>query len=214
MAKQIKLLLVEDHPVVLAGLATIFENEPDIKIVGKATDGAESIDKATELKPDVILMDIFLPRVDGFNAMTAIREKSPNTKIVFLTISQREEDLYKALRLGAQGYLLKTSSAFELVDAVRKSAAGENVLSPALASKLVKGFRHMVSEVPLSAREEEVLELLGEGLNNTEVSARLFISESTVRTYLRRLFEKLHVRNRMEAATYARDHLISPTHEG
>jgi DNA-binding NarL/FixJ family response regulator len=207
MAEKIKLLLADDHQVVRAGLSMIFAAQPDITVVGEAKDGAEAIYKALELKPDVVLMDVFMPRINGIEAMTAIREQAPEVKVIILTISAEEEDLLRALRSGAQGYLLKNSSAAELIEAVKKCAEGETVLTPSLAGKLVKELQHQTDETPLSAREGEVLQLVSQGLSNTEISGSLFISESTVRTYLRRLFEKLHVRNRVEAATYAHSHL-------
>lgn len=210
MNEPIKLLLVDDHPVVRAGLVTIFESEPGIKVVGEAQDSREAIEKAAALAPDVILMDIYMSGVDGLNTISTIKQKTPGARIVFLTVSQREEDLFRALRLGAAGYLLKSSSAAEVVDAVKKAAAGETVLSPALAGKLAREFQQQSAEVPLSSRESEVLDLIGSGCTNTEISKQLFISESTVRTYLRRLFEKLHVHNRIEAATYAKSRPISP----
>jgi len=210
MAEQIRVLVVDDHAVVRAGLVNILVAEADISVIGEASDGLEAINKALELKPDVILMDIFMPICTGLEATVAIREKLPEAKVLVLTISEREEDLFQALRFGAQGYLLKSASVSEVVEAVRKTAAGEAMLSPNIASKLVAEFRDKADEPRLSERETEVLRLVGEGLTNTEIGERLFIGESTVRTYLRRLLDKLHLRNRSEATAYAaRRHLAS-----
>ena len=214
MAQEIKVLVVDDHAVVRAGLANILGDEPDIRIVGEARDGVEAISKALELKPDVILMDIRMPRCGGLEAMVTIKESFPSASVLILTVSDQEEDLFQALRLGAQGYLLKGASITEVVDAIRRTATGEVMLSPYVVARLVAEFRDKEKangdELELSARELEVLQLLGGGFTNTEIANRLFIGESTVRTYLRRLLEKLHLRNRAEAVAYAaRHHLTS-----
>ena len=207
MDKAIRVLIADDHAVVRAGLVKILGAEPDITIVGEAEDGLEAIGKALELKPDVILMDIFMPRCSGLEATVAIRQKLNDTRLLILTVSDREEDLLQALRFGAQGYILKSASITELADAVRKVAAGEAMLSPHILTQLVAEFRQKADEPELSAREGEVLQLLGDGLTNTEIAYRLFIGESTVRTYLRRLLDKLHLKNRGEAIAYAARHL-------
>ena len=208
MAEAIRVLIADDHAVVRSGLANILGVEPDIKIIGEAKDGLEAIQKAEELKPDVILMDIFMPRCSGLEATVAIRQKLPDVKLLILTISDREEDLFKALRFGAQGYLLKSASVTEVVEAIRKTAASEAMLSPDIATKLVAEFSSRANKPKLSTRESEILQLLGEGLTNTEIANRLFIDESTVRTHFRRIRDKLHLRNRGEAIAYAtRNHL-------
>ena len=149
-----------------------------------------------------------MPRCNGLEAIIAIRELLPDVQVLILTVSDREEDLFQALRLGAQGYLLKSASVSEVAQAVRKTAAGEAMLSTYIATRLVAEFRKNADEPKLSSRETEVLQLVGEGLTNTEIANRLFIGESTVRTYLRRLLDKLHLRNRSEATAYAiRHHL-------
>lgn len=203
MAETIRVLIADDHAVVRSGLANILGAEPDIKIIGEARDGLEAIEKAAELKPDVILMDIFMPRCNGLEATVAIRQKLPDVKLLILTISDREEDLFKALRFGAQGYLLKSASITEVVEAVRKTAASEAMLSPDIATKLVAEFSSRANKPKLSTRESEILQLLGEGQTNTEIAKRLFIDESTVRTHFRRIRDKLHLRNRAEAIAYA-----------
>jgi len=199
----IRVLVVDDHPIVRAGLSNILGAESDITIVGEASDGLEAINKALELKPDVILMDIFMPRCSGLEAMTGIRERLPGARVLMLTISERGEDLLQALRLGAQGYLLKSATISEVVQAIRQAAVGEAMLSPHMTTRLVAELREKADEHQLSARETEVLQLLGEGLTNTQIAHHLFISESTVRTYLCRLLDKLHMKNRAEATAYA-----------
>jgi len=207
MAKVIRVLVVDDHAVVRAGLANILGAESDINIVGEARDGLEAISKALELKPDVILMDIFMPRCSGLEAIVTIKESFPDASVLILTVSDQEEDLFQALRFGAQGYLVKGATIDEVVEAVRRTAAGEVMLSPHIASRLVAEFRERADEPKLSTREAEVLQLVGEGFTNTEIGNRLFIGESTVRTYLSRLLDKLHLRNRAEAVAYSTRHL-------
>ncbi len=203
MAEQIKVLVADDHAVVRAGLATILGEQPDITIGGEAGDGLEATSKVLELKPDVILMDIIMPKCSGIDAMIAIRDRMPDARVLILTVSESEEDLFRALRFGAQGYLLKSANIDEVADAVRKVAAGEAMLSPHIVTRLIAEFRQKTDEPKLSTREMEVLQLLGQGLTNTQIASQLFISESTVRTYLRRLIDKLHLSHRTEAMAYA-----------
>ncbi len=203
MAEKITVLVADDHAVVRAGLATILGEQPDITIVGEAADGLEATSKVLELKPDVILMDILMPKCNGLDAMIAIRDRMPDARVLILTVSESEEDLFRALRFGAQGYLLKSANIDEVADAVRKVAAGEAMLSPHIVTRLIAEFRQKTDEPKLSTREMEVLQLLGQGLTNTQIASQLFISESTVRTYLRRLIDKLHLSHRSEAMAYA-----------
>jgi DNA-binding NarL/FixJ family response regulator len=206
MTEEIRVLVADDHSVVRAGLVKILGAEPDIKVVGEAGDGLEAINKAPEVNPDVILMDIFMPRCTGLEATAAIKEKNPDARVLILTVSEQEEDLLQALRFGAQGYLLKSATTTEIVDAVRRTAAGEVMLSPSIAAKLVAEFRQKANEPELSPREMQVLQLVGEGLTNSEIAQRVFVSESTVRTYLHRILDKLHLKNRAAAIAYAARH--------
>ncbi len=209
MVEPTRVLIADDHPVVRAGLVAILRADPNIKVVGEAKDGLEAISKSLELKPDVILMDIFMPGCTGLEVMAAIKDNLPGTKVLILTVSDQEDTVFQALRLGAQGYLLKSASINDVVDGVKRTAAGESMLSPGIVSRLLAEFRNNSNEPRLSAREIEVLKLLSEGLTNTEIGRRLFIGESTVRTYYRRLLDKLHLKNRVEAATYAAQHHIT-----
>ncbi|MCL0065942.1 response regulator transcription factor, partial [Dehalococcoidia bacterium] len=165
MAEVIRVLVVDDHAVVRAGLANILGAESDIRIVGEARDGVEAISKALELKPDIILMDIFMAGCSGLEAMIAIKESFRDARVLILTVSDQEEDLFQALRFGAQGYLLKGATITEVVNAVRRTAAGEVMLSPLVVARLVAEFRHKEkaadNELGLSAREMEVLHLVG-----------------------------------------------------
>ena len=207
MAEAIRVLVVDDCPVVRTGLISILGAEPDIVVVGEAGDGPEAIRKALELRPDVIIMDLRMPGMDGIAATREIKEKLPDANVVIFTDSEQEENVLRALRQGAEGYLLKSSTIEEVVDAVRLIAAGEVMLSQHAINLMVAEFRrredgtHPKSE--LSSRQMEVLHLVGECLTNTEVGHRLFISESTVRTHLRRLMDTLRLRNRAEVVAYA-----------
>jgi DNA-binding NarL/FixJ family response regulator len=209
MAKKIKVMIVDDHSAIRTGLVHILSVEPDIDIVGEAADGQEGIDKALELKPDLIVMDISMPRVSGLEATLSIKEQLPNTKILIFTVSEREQDLFQALRFGAEGFILKETNINEIPAAVRHIANGETILSPMVAKKLVDEFRNKTSESSLSTREAEVIELVGNGLTNSQVAERLFISEATVRTYINRVLNKLHLKNRAEAIAYSQRHLAN-----
>jgi len=200
----IRVLIVDDHPVVRAGLANVLGAESDIDIVGQARDGMEAIDKALELQPDVILMDILMPGgCSGLEAMVAIKEKLPSTRVLMLTISEREEDLFQAVRFGARGYLLKSASTDDIVTAIREVAEGQVILSPYIAGKLLDEFRKPFPDVTLSPREMEVLILVGKGLTNHQIAEQLVVTKGTVKTYLQRILEKLHLENRAEAMAYA-----------
>jgi DNA-binding NarL/FixJ family response regulator len=198
-----RVLIADEHAVVRAGLAKILEAEPDIRIVGDARNGSEAIDKSIELNPDIILMDIFMPGCNGLEAMAAIKERIPEVKIIIMTMSESKEDLCQALKLGAVGYLVKRVSEDELLEAVKRAFAGEVILPLNLVTALIDEIHEESTLLRLSAREKQVLDLLEECLSDAEIARRLFISERTVRTYLRRLLDKLHLKNRVEAAVYA-----------
>lgn len=204
MAEFIRVLVVDDHDIVRIGLADILGAESDIKVIGQSKNGLEAVNQVLQLKPDVTIMDIFLPGCNGLEAIVAIKEKWPEAKVLIWTTSEREEDLLQALKLGAQGYLLKNATITEMIQAVRRTAVGEMMLSSRMASKLVAEFRNKDKNSPnLSLREMDVLLLVAEGLTDSDIGARLFITERTVRTHLRRLLDKLHLKNRVQAAAYA-----------
>ena len=198
-----RVLIADEHAVVRAGLAKILEAEPEIRIVGEARNGSEAIDKSIELNPDIILMDIFMPGCSGLEAMVTIKERIPEVKIIIMTMSESKEDLCEALKLGAIGYLVKSASEDELLEAVKRAFAGEIILPLNIVTALIDEIREEPTLLRLSAREKQVLDLLEECLSDAEIARRLFISERTVRTYLRRLLDKLHLKNRVEAAVYA-----------
>ncbi len=201
---KIRVLIADDHPLVRTGLANILRAEPDIDIVGEARDGLEAINKALELKPDIILMDMSMPAgCSGLEAMVSIRGKLPETRVLILTMSERESDSFQVLRFGAHGHLQKTASVTEVVAAVRRAAAGEAVLPPAFAARVIAEFRQIHNnELKLSDSETVVLQLVGEGLSSAQIASRLSISESMVRTCLQHTIDKLHVKNRAKAVVY------------
>ena len=204
MTDRIKVLIADDHAVVREGIAALLNDEPDINIVAKVSNGNEAISKTIELKPDVIIIDISMPVCSGLEATSAISQQSPETKVLIFTISDKEEDLFQAVKYGARGYLLKSANLEEITKAIRQIHNGEAILSSYVAGKLLDEFRkNRTDGNPLSQREGEVLALVGEGLTNREIAEKLVVSPGTVKTYLQRILEKLHLNNRAEAMAYA-----------
>jgi len=210
--ESLRVLIVDDHALFRRGLQMVLEQEPDIEVVGEAADGHEALEKAQELMPDVVLMDVRMPKRTGIEATQEIKDLLPHAKILMLTISDEEADLYDAIKAGASGYLLKEISIEEVADAIRSVWAGQSRISPSMASKLLNEFaaiskrgdeRRQVPAPKLTDREMEVLQLVAEGLNNREIGQRLFISENTVKNHIRNILEKLHLHSRMEAVVYA-----------
>ena len=184
--------------------------ESGIEVVGEASDGAEGTELAVSSAPDVVLLDVRMPKQSGIEACVAIKAASPSTKIVMLTVSDEEADLYEAVKNGASGYLLKDSSIEEVAQAVRVVNEGQSLISPSMAVKLIDEFKQMSKPereqgpaLRLTDRELEVLRLVAKGLNNREVAKELFISENTVKNHVRNILEKLHLHSRMEAVVYA-----------
>ena len=208
----VRVLIVDDHALFRRGLQMVLEGEPDIDVVGEAGDGHEAVAAAEKTTPDVVLMDVRMPKRSGIEATRAIKEVLPSVKILMLTISDEEADLYEAIKAGASGYLLKEISIDEVANAVRSVQAGQSLISPSMASKLLTEFAAMVkrrderNQVPgprLTERELEVLKLVAKGMNNRDIGSELFISENTVKNHVRNILEKLHLHSRMEAVVYA-----------
>jgi len=195
-------LLVDDHPVVREGLRGMIDAEADLTVVGEAGSGAEAILMAESLCPDVVLMDLRMPDVDGVAATERILALLPATRIVVVTTYESDTDILRAVEAGAAGYLLKDASRSELADAVRDAARGKTVLAPTVADRLVRFVRQPVS-ASLSTREVEVLGLVATGKTNAEIGRELHISEATVKTHLLRAFNKLGVSDRTAAVTTA-----------
>jgi DNA-binding NarL/FixJ family response regulator len=210
----IRLLIVDDHPVVRDGLRGMFAGNQDFEVLGEASNGAEALTLAEVLRPDVILMDLRMPGVDGVTAIRQLSERAPNqegrTRILVLTTYDSDSDVVPAIEAGATGYLLKDSPREELFRAVRAAHRGEAVLAPSVANRLVNQLRSPVQEA-LSNRELEVLILIAQGLSNREIATKLFISEATVKTHLIHLYEKLEVNDRAAAVSAAYERgLLTP----
>ena len=208
----LRVIVVDDHALFRRGLQMVLDDEPDIELVGEASDGHEAVQRAGELMPDVVLMDVRMPKRSGIDAAREIKDLLPHVKILMLTISDDEADLYEAIKAGAAGYLLKEISIEEVADAVRAVVQGQTLISPSMASKLITEFQSLSrlaadrSQVPapkLTDRELEVLKLVAQGMTNREVADRLFIAENTVKNHVRNILEKLHLHSRMEAVVYA-----------
>jgi DNA-binding NarL/FixJ family response regulator len=218
---RLRVLVCDDHALFRRGLQMVLEQEPDLELVGEASDGAEAIQKALDLVPDVILMDVRMPKRSGIEAAGEIRDALPHVKILMLTISDEEADLYEAIKAGASGYLLKEIPIEEVSDAIRSVWAGQSRISPSMASKLLTEFAAISKatddkpQVPgprLTEREMEVLRLVAQGLNNRDIAKQLYISENTVKNHIRNILEKLHLHSRMEAVVYAvREKMIEIT---
>jgi DNA-binding NarL/FixJ family response regulator len=217
----IRVLVVDDHALFRRGLEIVLAQEPDIEVVGEAGDGAEAVEQAADLLPDVVLMDVRMPRRSGIEACTAIKDVVPSARIIMLTMSEEEGDLYDAIKAGASGYLLKEITIDEVATAIRAVAGGQSLISPAMASKLLTEFATLIKrdgdreQVPaprLTERELEVLRLVARGLNNRDIAKQLFISENTVKNHIRNILEKLQLHSRMEAVVYAvREKLLEIT---
>jgi DNA-binding NarL/FixJ family response regulator len=194
----IRVLIVDDHPVVRDGLRGMFTGEPDFEVVGEAATGGEAVVRTAELEPDVVLMDLRMPEVDGVTAIRRLAETGSTARVLVLTTYDTDSDVLPAIEAGATGYLLKDSRADELFRAVRAAARGEAVLSPSVATRLLGSVRRPARE-PLSAREQEVLELVARGATNREAARQLFVSEATVKTHLLHVYAKLGVNDRAAA---------------
>ncbi|MBI2324572.1 MAG: response regulator transcription factor [Chloroflexi bacterium] len=207
----IKILIVDDQALFREGLASLIATQPDMRVVGQANDGAEALEQVEDLRPDLILMDVRMPRVDGLEATRRIKSLVPDAKIVMLTISDLAQELFDAMRHGAAGYLLKNMKARRLFDEIRGVMRNEVALSPYLAGRILKEMTRQREyeavakgiELGLTAREKEVLGYVVAGLSNKEIGAKLFITESTVKRHLHSILEKLHMENRVQAAAYA-----------
>ena len=208
----IRVLLVDDHALFRRGLQATLDLDPDIEVVGECGDGSEAVAKAVETLPDVVLMDVRMPRRGGIDACTLVKAAVPSAKILMLTVSDDEGDLYDAIKAGASGYLLKDLPVDDVASSIRAVYTGQSLLSPSLASKLLTEFAAMVKRsdptqsVPtprLTAREMQVLRLIARGMNNRDIAGELFISENTVKNHVRNILEKLQLHSRMEAVVYA-----------
>jgi DNA-binding NarL/FixJ family response regulator len=192
----IRVLVADDHPVVRQGLCTMLELEDDIVVVGRAADGEEAVMLARREHPDITLMDVQMPVLDGIEALRRIRSDDPEARVIVLTTYRNEDYIFPSLRAGARGYLLKDSSREELAGAIRAVAAGESLLDP----QMIDAAR---DDAGLTARELEVLRLMADGHNNAQIAVNLFVSENTVKTHVSKIFDKLGCRDRAAAVLQA-----------
>ena len=214
----IRVVLVDDHALFRRGLELVLAEASDIEIVGQAADGDDAVRLVRELTPDVVLMDVRMPRMSGIEAARLIRDTVPGTKVVMLTVSDDEADLFASVRAGASGYLLKEVSIDEVAGAVRAVTRGHALISPSMAAKLLTEFNALAQRADerqrsgapkLTDRELQVLKLVAKGMSNREIANELFIAENTVKNHVRNMLEKLGMHSRMEAVIYAmREHLF------
>ena len=206
----IRVLVCDDHDLFRKGLRMVLEAEEDIVVVAEAGDGEQAVARVEELAPDVVLMDVRMPRMGGIHATRVIRQLFPTTRIIVLTVSDEEDDLYGAVKAGANGYLLKEVSIEEVADAVRAVYGGQSLISPSLASKLLTEFEGQIGTMKeavlgagprLSEREVEILKMIALGMGNHDVAERMGVSESTVRNHVANILVKLQLRAQIETAT-------------
>ena len=202
MSGSISVLIADDHPVVRAGLRGMLSGEPDFEVVGEAQNGKEAVALAGRLGPDVVLMDLRMPQMDGVTATERIKAEYPKVRVLVLTTYESDADILRAIETGATGYLLKDAPREELFGAIRMVAEGKSPLAPAVAARLMQRMRGP-AEKALSAREIEVLELVAQGRSNKEIARRLWISETTVKSHMLHVFGKLGVTDRTAAVTEA-----------
>ena len=207
MSEEIRVLIVDDHAIVREGLRSLIATEPGMTLVGEAADGEAAVRLYSSLQPDVTLMDLVMPRMDGISAIREIKGQDPQARILVLTSFAEDDQVFPAIKSGALGYLLKDSSPRELLQAIRDIHRGDSSLDPTVARKLIDELSRPPelppSAEPLTARELEVLDLIAEGLSNQDIAARLVISERTVRNHVGSILAKLHLANRTQATLYA-----------
>lgn len=201
----IRVLIVDDHQLFRRGVSALLAGREDIEVVGEANNGREAVERARELMPDVVLMDIKMPELDGLAATKQLKAEMPYVRIMMLTVSETDEDLFEAIKAGASGYLLKNVDPDHLVASVLQVQRGEVPIAPTMAAKILRELTtpSEPSIQSLTARERQVLELLASGMANKEIAFTLKISENTVKNHLRNILEKLHLQNRVQAALYA-----------
>ena len=212
---KIRVIVVDDHELFRRGLAEIVSEEEDIEVIGHASEGREACELASQLRPDVIFMDLNMPGQGGIEATAYLKENEPEIKVLILTVSEEPADLFRALGVGALGYVLKTASPVEIIDALRQVHQGWVVISPSMAPRFLHdltqpqqpGMTQTIGasapDAQLTIREEEILQLVARGMSNANIAEHLVVSENTVKTHIKNILGKLHMKNRSEAAAYA-----------
>ena len=210
----IKIIIADDHPLIRQGLRVVIEAQPDMELVGEASNGEQAVQQALALKPDIVIMDLQMPVKDGLAATREIAQANPQVQVLVLTSFPDDDNVYAAIKAGAMGFLLKDSSAEYLLDAIRTVSRGESVLHPTIARKLMQEIRQPPrlppTTEPLTPREVEVLGCLTQGMANQQIARQLSISVRTVSAHVRNILDKLHLANRTQAALYALDQGIVP----
>ena len=215
---KIRVLLADDHPLVRSGLIRLLEPHKDITVVGEAEDGEEAIQKAKQLKPDVVVIDLSMPKVSGVEAAKVLQKECPGARVLVLTMHENEEYVYQIFKSGAGGYILKNAGREEIAKAIRAVAKGERFFSPRVSEIMVEGYLRKAEDrekkpapvdVPLTTREKEVLSLIAEGLNNQQIADKLFISPRTVDTHRTNIMQKLDIHDAVNLVRYAIEHGIA-----
>lgn len=210
MPKKIRILIADDHPLMRQGLGVVIAAEPDMELVAEATNGDEAVRLAQETQPEIIIMDLHMPVKDGLTAIKELNQVYPRTRILVLTSFPSDENVFRAIKAGAMGFLLKDSSPDHLLEAIRTVHGGESALHPTIARRLLQELNRPpelpLTEEPLTPRELEVLQCLAQGLSNREIATKLSVSIRTVTTHVRNILDKLHLANRTQAALYAQEH--------
>lgn len=207
MSDLIRVFVTDDHSIVRKGIKATLELTPDIELVGEAANGREAVEMVADINPDVILMDLVMPEMDGIEAIRQIKANQPDVRILVLTTFAGEDKIFPAIKAGALGYQLKDSGPEELVTAIQQVYRGESALHPVIARKVIRELTRLAEKPPtpdpLTLREVEVLRLVAQGLENPEIAEKLVISEATVRTHVGNIMSKLHLASRTQAALYA-----------
>lgn len=214
MSARLRVLLIDDHQLFRSGIRALLGRQPDIEVVGEAADGLDGVQQARQLRPDIVLLDMHMPGAGGRDVVKTLTEELPATRVLMLTVSEDSEDLLATLQAGAAGYLLKNIDADYFVDAIRRAAAGDSVISPEMTGKLVAGLKRGSAPLPpeheqLSNREREILIALARGASNKEIARGFDLAESTVKIHVQNILRKLGLHSRVQAAVYAIEHGIS-----
>lgn len=211
MNEKIRVLLVDDHTLFRSGIRSLLQRNEDFEVVGEAGDGLEGIKRARSLKPDVVLLDLHMPGVSGLEAVKVMAEEIPEVRVLMLTVSEDAQDLMDALRAGATGYLLKNIETDTLIDAIRRAAQGDSVVSQQMTAKLIQGLRSppkadVLERERFSPRERDIMLSLAQGDSNKEIARKLDLAESTVKIHVQNIFKKLNMSSRVQVALYAVEH--------